>query len=113
MSETGMISSLHDAITLLEGAGELARITVPVDTCRELPTIVRRISARPDGGKALLFEQPLGHQMPVVANLFGSADRMRLLLGLDRLEQLRKRLGRLLDRLPDYDPEQLGQPELH
>ena len=104
-----MINSLHDAIALLEGAEELVRITVPVDTCRELPMVVRRISARPDGGKALLFEQPLGHQMPVVANLFGSTERMRLLLGLEQLEQLRERFETLLDRLPDYDLEQLGQ----
>jgi 4-hydroxy-3-polyprenylbenzoate decarboxylase len=38
-------------------------------------------------GPALLFENPQGYEMPVLMNAFGSAKRMCMVLGVDRLDE--------------------------
>ena len=50
----------------LEAAGELKRIAVEVDPFLEMGAIADRVSKEPGGGKALVFEKPKDHTMPVV-----------------------------------------------
>ncbi|MFP4160442.1 MAG: 4-hydroxy-3-polyprenylbenzoate decarboxylase, partial [Ectothiorhodospira sp.] len=55
------------------------------------------------GGPALLFERPTGHDIPVLANLFGTPARVALGMGAESTEALRE-VGRLLAFLKEPDP---------
>ena len=50
-----------------------------------------RVSKSPGGGPALLFEKPTGFDMPVAINLYGSAKRMCMALGVASLDDLAQR----------------------
>lgn len=103
-----MISSLHDFVGRLEHLGELQQVEAPVTTRLELAAIVRRISSYPKGGPALIFHHPDISPFPVAANLFGSRRRMRLALGVDRLEDLTASFNVILQSLPSHDTAGLG-----
>lgn len=90
---------LQHFIALLEESGELARVSVPADPLLEIAAITDRVCKSPGGGKALLFEAPVRSSFRVATNLFGSQERVRLALGVDRLERLTERLSLLLDRI--------------
>lgn len=92
---------LRDFIAHLEKQGQLRRITVPVDPKLEITEISDRTLKR--GGPALLFENPLGFNMPVLANLFGTPERVALGMGQDSLAKLRE-VGELLAFLRQPDP---------
>src|SRR5262249_14506137 len=81
-------------IQLLEARGELCRVRAPVDPHLELAEIADRVVKR--GGPALLFENVVGHRVPVLINAFGSARRMAWALGADYLEQPAERIRKLL-----------------
>jgi 4-hydroxy-3-polyprenylbenzoate decarboxylase len=55
------------------------------------------------GGPALLFEKPTGHAIPVLANLFGTPQRVALGMGADSVEALRD-VGKLLAFLKEPEP---------
>src|SRR6185436_16294449 len=55
------------------------------------------------GGPALLFEKPAGHDIPVLANLFGTVGRVAAAMGADGTAELRK-LGELLAYLKEPEP---------
>jgi UbiD family decarboxylase len=59
--------------------GDLRVIETPVDARLEIAEIHRRVIAA--GGPALLFANPRGSEIPVVTNLFGTAERARLAFG--------------------------------
>ena len=63
---------LRDFIRQLEAKGELVRISQPIDTDLEMTEIADRTLRA--GGPALLFENPKNHDMPVLANLFGTPE---------------------------------------
>ena len=92
---------LRDFIDLLEERGELKRITTPVDPNLEMTEISDRVLRH--GGPALLFENPKGYQIPVLANLFGTPERVALGMGEERLESLRE-VGKLLAFLKEPAP---------
>ncbi|MBT0962778.1 4-hydroxy-3-polyprenylbenzoate decarboxylase [Denitromonas iodatirespirans] len=98
---------LRDFIDQLEARGELKRITVPVDTHLEMTEIADRVLRA--GGPALLFEKPttrgVPQAMPVLANLFGTPERVALGMGVegDWTTQLRE-VGRLLAFLKEPEP---------
>ena len=54
-------------------------------------------------GPALLFEQPTGHTIPVLANLFGTPRRVALGMGAEDLSELRK-IGHVLATLKEPEP---------
>jgi 4-hydroxy-3-polyprenylbenzoate decarboxylase len=85
---------LEDFIAELEGRGELTRIGEEVDPELEITEIADR--AVKAGGPALLFERPKRSEFPVAINLFGTADRMALALGVESLEEIGARLEALL-----------------
>jgi len=92
---------LRDFIAQLEKMGELKRIAVEVDPRLEMTEIADRVLRA--GGPALLFENPKGHGMPVLANLFGTVKRVALGMGEDDPTRLRE-VGKLLAYLKEPEP---------
>ncbi len=92
---------LRDFIQQLEKLGELKRITTAVDPRLEMTEICDRTLRM--HGPALLFENPKGHDIPVLGNLFGTPRRVALGMGEDSVEALRE-VGKLLAYLKEPDP---------
>ena len=91
-------SDLREFVAHLERRGRLRRVTAPVSRDLEITEIVDRVSkSRGEANVALLFERVDGFDVPVLANAFGSADRMAMALGADRLDDLGARIAKLLD----------------
>ena len=67
-------ADLRDFINALEARGELRRIGIEVDPNLEMTEIADRTLRA--GGPALLFENPRGSDVPVLANLFGTPRRL-------------------------------------
>ena len=84
--------SLIEFIERLEIDGELLRINESVSPILEIAEITDRVSKKPGGGKALLFENVEGSSMPVLINAFGSTKRMNLALGVHNIEGIAKRI---------------------
>ena len=92
---------LRDFIKKLEEMGELVRITQEVDPNLEMTEICDR-TLRAEG-PAILFENPKGSNVPVLANLFGTPRRVALGMGEDSVEALRG-VGELLAFLKEPEP---------
>ncbi len=71
----------------LEARGDLTRIAAPVSPRLEMTEICDRVLRA--GGPAILFEHPGGHNIPVLANLFGTTERVALGMGADSVAALR------------------------
>ena len=91
-------SSLHDFVQVLQREGELKRITYPVKAELEITEIADRVMK--NGGPALLFENVVGKQIPVLINAFGSAKRMALALGVADIEQIAREIQKLIQTKP-------------
>ncbi|MEE9336902.1 MAG: 4-hydroxy-3-polyprenylbenzoate decarboxylase [Methylococcaceae bacterium] len=92
---------LRDFINQLEKQGELKRITVEVDPYLEMTEICDRTLKQE--GPALLFENPKGSNIPVLANLFGTPHRVAMGMGADSVTELRE-IGKLLAYLKEPEP---------
>ncbi|GAA5186688.1 4-hydroxy-3-polyprenylbenzoate decarboxylase [Ferrimonas gelatinilytica] len=92
---------LRQFIEHLEANGELKRISTEVDPHLEMTEISDRVLR--NGGPALLFENPKGHTMPVLANLFGTPKRVAMALGKEDPKALRQ-VGELLAFLKEPEP---------
>lgn len=92
---------LRDFIEQLEKAGELKRISMEIDPVLEMTEIADRTLRA--GGPAILFENPKGFTMPVLANLFGTPKRVAMGMGQESVENLRE-VGKLLAYLKEPDP---------
>ena len=92
---------LRDFIRQLEAKGELVRITQPIDTDLEMTEIADRTLRA--GGPSLVFENPKNHDMPVLANLFGTPERVAMGMGQESVEALRE-VGKLLAYLKEPEP---------
>ena len=92
---------LRDFIAQLETIGELKRIRVEVDPHLEMTEICDRILKAE--GPAVLFENPKGHSIPVLGNLFGTPKRVAMGMGQTSVESLRE-VGKLLSYLKEPDP---------
>ena len=90
---------LREFLAGLEARGELKRVAAPVDPRLEMTEICDRVLKA--GGPALLFEKPTGHAVPVLANLFGTVQRVALGMGVDAADPTTalRDLGRLLATL--------------
>ncbi|MBT0587752.1 4-hydroxy-3-polyprenylbenzoate decarboxylase [Alteromonas oceanisediminis] len=92
---------LRDFIHQLEERGELKRIRHEIDTDLEMTEIAdRTLRAK---GPALLFENPKGSSIPVLANLFGTPERVALGMGQQSVSALRE-VGKLLAYLKEPEP---------
>ncbi|GAB3025127.1 4-hydroxy-3-polyprenylbenzoate decarboxylase [Bowmanella dokdonensis] len=92
---------LRDFVAQLEKAGELKRVTMEIDPVLEMTEIADRTLRA--GGPAILFENPKGFDMPVLANLFGTPRRVAMGMGQESVESLRE-VGKLLAYLKEPDP---------
>ena len=100
-----------DFVQLLDREGELARVRARVSPVLEIAEIADRMSKSPAphghneldrspaaklGGKALLFENVEGSDIPVAINTFGSYWRVNQALGTDNLTALAERVQQLV-----------------
>ena len=94
-------SDFRDFLQQLEKTGQLKRIRHAVDPKLEMTEICDRVLRA--GGPALLFENPIGYDIPVLANLFGTPQRVALGMGEDSVEALRE-VGQTLAMLKEPEP---------
>src|SRR5579863_3144934 len=94
-------SDLRDFISQLQRLGELKRISLPISPHLEMTEVCDRTLRA--GGPALLFENPKGHVMPVLGNLFGTPRRVALGMGAEDVSELR-RIGHVLATLKEPPP---------
>lgn len=98
---------LRDFIAQLEARGELKRIGVEVSPRLEMTEIADRVLRA--GGPALLFEKPEGHAMPVLANLFGTPERVAMGMGAggergEGWQTALREVGKTLSYLKEPEP---------
>jgi 4-hydroxy-3-polyprenylbenzoate decarboxylase len=94
-------SDLREFIAQLEANGDLKRIRAEVSPRLEMTEICDRVLRA--GGPALLFEQPAGHDIPVLANLFGTVRRVAAAMGVADPAALRE-VGSMLAFLREPEP---------
>src|SRR5438445_9159504 len=99
--------SFTSFLAALEKAGELKRITVPVDTDLLIAEWADREMKSPGGGKALLFEQPIvdgkKSAFPVAINTMGSRKRIAMALGRDSIDEIAQEIQLILKAKPPTD----------
>src|SRR5437660_1488441 len=99
--------SFRHFLETLEQAGELTRVTEPVDTNLLIAEWADREMKSPDGGKALLFEQPLVDgkisQFPVAINTMGSRKRIAMALGRESIDEIAQEIQLILKAKPPTD----------
>lgn len=119
-----MYTDLRAFVEALDQAGELLRITEPTDPVLEIARRADRESKsrcsglgsagsqRTDpefcafGGKAILFENPVGSDIPALINAFGSYKRVEMALGGRALEEIADQIAGLVKPEP---PRSLGE----
>ncbi|TDI83159.1 MAG: 4-hydroxy-3-polyprenylbenzoate decarboxylase [Betaproteobacteria bacterium] len=92
---------LRDFLVQLESTDELKRVTTEVSPYLEMTEICDRLLNT--GGPAILFENPKGHNIPVLGNLFGTPRRVAMAMGKESVEALRE-VGKFLTYLKEPDP---------
>jgi 4-hydroxy-3-polyprenylbenzoate decarboxylase len=91
-------NSLSDYVQVLQREGELRRIAHPVKAQLEITEIADRVMK--SGGPALLFENVVGKQIPLLINAFGSTKRMALALGVSDIEEIARDIAKLIQTKP-------------
>jgi 4-hydroxy-3-polyprenylbenzoate decarboxylase len=94
-------SDLRDFISQLEARELLQRISYPVSPHLEMTVVSDKVLRA--GGPALLFTHPKNHTIPVLANLFGTVERVALGMGEEDILALRE-VGKLLAALKEPEP---------
>jgi len=90
--------NLRAYLEALEKRGELKRVRVPVSAELEITEIADRMVK--SGGPALLFERVMGKDFPVAIGLFGTRERTAFALGVGELDDLARKVERLLALSP-------------
>src|SRR5882724_1504133 len=94
-------------IEALEQAGELKRVALPVDTDLLIAEWADREMKSPDGGKALLFEQPIvdgaKSEFPVAINTMGSRRRIAMAMGRESIDDVAQEIQLILKAKPPTD----------
>ena len=93
-------ASLREFIARLEDAGRLVRVSAPVSPALEITEIHTRLLA--ERGPAVLFERVEGSALPLLANLFGTVERIAW--GMNREPQQLRELGELLAFFKQPEP---------
>lgn len=91
-----MYTDFQHFLRQLEAQGELKRIQHPIDPNLEMTEVADRCMKMPGGGPALLFENPVGHDIPVAINTMGSKRRMAIALGVDDVNEIADELSEIL-----------------
>ncbi|MBX2823585.1 MAG: 4-hydroxy-3-polyprenylbenzoate decarboxylase [Gammaproteobacteria bacterium] len=92
---------LRDFIQQLESRDQLVRLQDAIDPNLEMTELCDRTLRA--GGPAILFENPVGSDVPLLGNLFGTPERVALGMGESSTEALRE-VGKLLAFLKEPDP---------
>lgn len=96
--------SYRDFVAALAAAGELKRVSQPLDTNLEITVAADREMKQPGGGSALLIERPVVNgqvsPFPVAINTLGSWRRMAMSLGAESIEQAAAELESLVKAKP-------------
>lgn len=93
-------NDLREFIAALESRGWLKRIRQPVNCELEITEITDRVSKmQGDKNVALLFENVIGYDIPVLMNAFGSMERMALALGVEKIDDIAQEIRQIL-KLP-------------
>ena len=99
--------SFGQFVEALDQAGELTRISIPVDTDLLIAEWADREMKSPDGGKALLFEQPIVDgkiaKFPVAINTMGSRRRIAMALGREGVDEIAQEIQLILKAKPPTD----------
>ena len=91
-----MYHDLRDFMAQLEHDGALRRVDQPVSPHLDMTAVCDQVLRH--AGPALLFTHPTGHDIPVLANLFGTPQRIMHAMGVHSLQEVRQ-LGELLGNL--------------
>lgn len=94
-------TDLRDFIFQLERQNQLKQIVRPISPFLEMTEICDRTLRA--GGPALLFQNPVGHTIPVLGNLFGTTERVAMGMGAKDLTELRQ-IGHVLSALKEPEP---------
>lgn len=95
---------MQEFISLLQKFDELHIVTNPLDVYLEIPHLAYLEVKKPNGGKALLFTNPVHKvegrvvkefDMPVLMNVFGSYSRLELIVGT-RIDNIPKEIANFL-----------------
>jgi 4-hydroxy-3-polyprenylbenzoate decarboxylase len=89
---------LRDWIGHLRREGELVEVAAEVDPHLEIAEITDRVTKA--GGPALLFTNVRGSRMPLLINQFGTERRMCMAFGVERLDDLGRRVSDVLEMQP-------------
>lgn len=92
---------LRDFLDQLEQRGLLKHVSQEISPNLEMTEICDR-TLRAEG-PAIIFDNPTGHQIPVLANLFGTTQRVALGMGAEDMQALRE-IGQLLAFLREPEP---------
>src|SRR5438093_13489652 len=99
--------SFRHFLETLEQAGELTRVSDPVDTDLLISEWADREMKWPGGGRALLFEQPLVDgqvsKFPVAINTMGSRERIAMALGRESIDEIAQEIHLILNAKPTSD----------
>ena len=90
-----MYKDLQSYLRDLEMRGELKRILEPVSHELEITEVADKIVKT--GGPALLFENVIGKEFPLVIGLFGTRERMARALSVNNLNEISSRIKKLMD----------------
>lgn len=96
-------ANLREAIEGLQKRGDLLRVKQPISTDYEITAFLDRLVKA--NGPAVLFENVQGHTMPVLGNLYGTRDRCAHLLGVEKMEDLTRRLEDFLSIMDSGGPK--------
>jgi 4-hydroxy-3-polyprenylbenzoate decarboxylase len=99
--------SFRHFLETLEQAGELTRVSDPVDTDLLITEWADREMKSSGGGKALLFDQPVidgqVSKLPVAINTMGSRKRIAIALGRESIDEIAQEIQLILKAKPPTD----------
>jgi 4-hydroxy-3-polyprenylbenzoate decarboxylase len=96
-------TDLRDFIQALDKRKQLRRISQEIDPVLEISAFAdRAVKSDKSGGPALLFEKPIGSNVPVLINAFAGYERMKIALEVDSLDEIAARIVEFLEfRMPE------------
>ncbi len=92
-----MYRDLNEYLSALEERNLLTRIVDQVNPHLEICAVTDLECKSANGGQAFLFENPTGYDIPVATNLFGSMERMCMVLGVKCLDDIAKEIAELIE----------------
>ncbi len=96
---------LHSYLDFIDSTGDLIRLKNTVDPYLEVAAIINRVCKDKENNHAILFERIKGSNIPLIANVFGSEDRMNGALGVTNVDLLSSRLSEDLNKTGESTAE--------